>query len=82
MKHEDHPLTPKQIEGFVRIVGLTRDREFNCEECLQHVSEFVESQLADRPLDDALERVEHHLSVCPECREEYAALMSILQNSQ
>ncbi len=82
MKPEVHPLTPEQIEGFVRLASLTRDRDFNCEECLQHVGAFAESQLAGRPLDETLERVQDRLSVCPECREEYAALIRILQNSQ
>ncbi|MCI0533670.1 MAG: hypothetical protein L0Z50_00430 [Verrucomicrobiales bacterium] len=72
------PLTPKQIEAFVRMVGLTRDREFDCGECLRHVGEFAEQQLAGLPLSEALTCVEHHLSVCAECREEYQALIKIL----
>lgn len=80
MNPKDNPLTPEQIEGFLRLVSATRDREFTCEECLRHVSEFADSQLAGRPLNDALECVKHHLSVCSECREEYAALRNILQN--
>lgn len=79
MKPGDQPLTPQQIEGFVRLVGLTRDHEFDCGECLQHVGEFAERQFAGRPLDEALTCVEHHLSVCPECREEYLALKEILE---
>jgi hypothetical protein len=79
MKPEDQCLTGAQIEGFVKLLGLTRAREFDCGECLEHVGEFAEAQLAGRPLDDALTHVEHHLSVCPECREEWLALMKILE---
>lgn len=82
MKPADQPLTAQQIEGFVRLVSLTRDREFVCGESLQHVGEFAERQLAGLPLDDALACVEHHLSACPECREEYLALMKILEASR
>jgi uncharacterized protein with PIN domain len=76
------PLTPQQIESIVRMVNQTRDREFNCSECLQHVSEFAERQLAGLPLDDILARVQHHFTLCPECHEEFLALEKILRESQ
>jgi len=76
------PLTPKQIKGIVRRVAETRERELNCSECLNLFGEFAERQLARLPLDEALERVEHHLSLCPECREELLALEKILRESQ
>ena len=62
------------------MLGLTRDREFNCSECLQHVGEFAERQLKDKPVDEVVARVEQHLALCPECREEYEALMKILKS--
>ena len=76
------PLTPKQIKGIVRMVAQTRERELNCSECQNLVGEFAERQLAGLALDEALERVEHHLSLCPECREELLALEKILRESQ
>jgi len=79
MKPEDQRLTREQIGSIVRMLGLTADREFNCSECLQHVSEYAESQLANRPADEVITRVEQHLALCPECREEYEALLKILQ---
>ncbi len=71
-------LTSKQIQEILRLVNHTREQEFNCSECLQHLSELVERQMAGQPLDDALDRAEHHLVICPECREEHEALMKIL----
>lgn len=71
-------LTLKQVEEILRQVNHTREHEFNCSECLQHVSELVERQMAGQALDDVLSRAEHHLAICPECREEYEALMKIL----
>lgn len=68
------PLTFEQIKGFVRMVEQTHDREFNCSECQRRFGEFAERQLSGLPLDEALARVEHHLTLCPECREEFLAL--------
>jgi uncharacterized protein with PIN domain len=79
MKPEEKKLTEAQVGSIVKMLGLTRDREFNCSECLQHVSEFAECQIANQPLDEVLASVEQHLALCPECREEFEALMKILK---
>jgi hypothetical protein len=79
MKPEEQRLTREQVGGIVKMLGLTRDREFNCSECLQHVGEFAECQLLKKPLDEVIASVEHHLALCPECREEFEALMKILK---
>jgi uncharacterized protein with PIN domain len=79
MKSEDQRLTREQVGSIVKMLGLTTDREFNCGECLQHVSEFAESQLAHQPVGEVIAGVEQHLALCPECREEYEALMKILK---
>ena len=73
-------LTPEQIDGLVNLIGITRESELNCEECLDRVAEFAEIELADRPVPEALKSVEHHLSLCIECREEYQTLLKALAN--
>jgi hypothetical protein len=72
------PLSKNEIDGLMRIVGLTRDSEINCEDCLAVVAEFAEHQLAGRPISEGLKAIEHHLSICEECREEYEALLQTL----
>ena len=73
-------LTPQQIKGLVRVIGQTREHEFNCAECQRHIGEFAERQIAGLPLG-ALAGVEQHLTVCSECREEFLALEKILRAS-
>jgi hypothetical protein len=67
-----------EIENLMRLVGLTKDSEINCEDCLSVVSEFAERQLAGKSISAGLKAVEHHLSICEECREEYEALRQTL----
>ena len=81
MRPEVQRLTREQVGGIVKMLSLTTDREFNCGECLQHVSEFAECQLADKPVGEVIASVEQHLAMCPECREEYLALLRILKAS-
>ena len=72
-------LSDKQIKCLAHLIGLTREQEMNCSECLDHVAEFAENELTGKPIPDALEAVSHHLSLCTECREEYEALFSALR---
>lgn len=71
-------LSKKQIDGLMRLVGLTKNDEINCEQCLNVVAEFAEQQLSGKSISEGLQAVEHHLSICDECREEYEALLKTL----
>jgi uncharacterized protein with PIN domain len=79
MKQTDKRLTKAEVGGIVKMLGLTCEHEFNCSECLQNISEFAECQLVNKPVDEIIAKVEQHLALCPECREEYEALMKILK---
>ena len=71
-------LSSNQIKELVNLIGLTRENEPNCQDCLNHVAEYAESELSGKPLTEALKCVEVHLSICVECREEYSALHAAL----
>ena len=75
-------LSDDQIRALVRALGLTREHEIDCSECLDMVAEFAERELAGRPIPDALETVRHHLTRCGECLEEYEALLKALKRMQ
>lgn len=73
-------LSEKEIKGLMRLIGLTKDEEINCEQCLSLVAEFAEQNLAGRSVPEALKAVEQHLSICAECKEEYEYLQLALKN--
>lgn len=72
------PMSKRELQELMRLVGLTQDVEINCEQCLALVAEFAEQELAGKTLHESLKAVEHHLSICAECREEYEALRRAL----
>ena len=74
------PLSKKELDGLLRLIGLTRDNEISCQQCLALVSEFAEQSLAGKSISDGLKAVEHHLTICVECREEYEALQRALKD--
>lgn len=73
-------LSKQEIDELVRLIGLTKDDEINCEQCLFLVAEFAEQELAGKSIPEGLRAVAHHLATCAECREEYEALQRALQN--
>jgi uncharacterized protein with PIN domain len=75
-------LNDDQILTLVRALGITREHEINCNECLDMVGEFAERELAGRQIPEALDVVRHHLALCGECREEYGFLLTALQRMQ
>jgi len=72
-------LDKKQINGLMQLIGLTRDSEINCDQCLDLIAEFAERELAGKSVPEGLEKVEHHLSICSECCEEYRLLIHALK---
>ena len=72
-------LSKKEIDGLIRLIGLTKDEEINCEQCLYLVAEFAEQELKGKSIPDVLKAVEHHLSICAECQEEYKLLQGALR---
>jgi uncharacterized protein with PIN domain len=76
------PLSKKQIDELMRLIGLTEHNEINCEQCLSLVAEFAEQILAGKSIPEGVKAVEHHLSVCAECREEYDALREAMRGME
>lgn len=74
--------TSDQINGLMGLIGITRERELNCNECLHHVAEFAECELTGKQVPEALEAVRHHLTVCSECKEEYDQLLKVLRSME
>ena len=72
-------LSKEEIAELMRLIGLTRDKEIDCERCLALVAEFAERELAGQPVSAGREAVAHHLSICAECCEEYEALLEALK---
>ena len=73
-------LSKKEISGLLRLIGLTKDEEINCDQCHSSVAEFAEQELAGKSIPAGLATVRRHLSICAECREEYEALQRALED--
>jgi Zn finger protein HypA/HybF involved in hydrogenase expression len=72
-------LIRQKMAGLTKMIAATRDHEINCTECGLFIAEFAEKQMAGLPLEGAMAKVEQHLQICPECREELEVLENVLK---
>jgi Zn finger protein HypA/HybF involved in hydrogenase expression len=73
-------LQREQLETLAKLIVQTREHELNCDQCLTHMAELAEAALAGQDRSQLLQEVEHHLSICPECNEEFHVLRSMLED--
>jgi len=67
--------TRSQLQTLLRMIEATRQHEIDCDEFLHRAAPLLESIAAEQGLPDTLLPVAQHLTVCPECREEFDALL-------
>lgn len=72
--------TVDQLNRLLRQLSVTREHELNCSECLGKMPEFAERELSGKEVPEVLQAVQHHLTLCGECSEEYEALLRALQS--
>jgi hypothetical protein len=71
-------LTLKEVRGLLEEALSTRDVEIGCDDCLMQVASYCETELAGKEIPEALRLVREHLEICPDCHEEYQALLSAM----
>ncbi|NUM43154.1 MAG: hypothetical protein HUU38_00495 [Anaerolineales bacterium] len=57
----------------------TREVELTCDEVFALLDEYADRAQRGENVAQLMPLVEHHLMMCPECREEYEALVRVLQ---
>jgi hypothetical protein len=70
-----------QIALLARVISETKDNELDCDEFVVHLAEWSERVRGGQSIQDASEAVLHHLSICPECDEEFKLLTEVLKES-
>lgn len=75
-------LTRDVLRMLVAKVLATRPDEMSCGDCDARLDRFAEMTLRGRDASEALPLVEEHLRECPDCREEFEALMGVLRAAE
>jgi hypothetical protein len=63
------------LTKLLQIIGYTQDTEISCDEVEQILDQFTELVQRGEDIREVMPLVKHHIDMCPECREEYEALL-------
>jgi len=66
-----------------KMVGMilhTAEVELTCDEVFELIDQFTEMAQRGENVAELMPLVQHHLMMCPDCREEYEALKRVLEH--
>jgi hypothetical protein len=67
-----------QLRALARGLVTTRPNEIDCGECFERLDRFAEMIEAGSSPSRAMPLVQDHLERCPDCKQEFLALMETL----
>lgn len=75
-------LDDEVVLKFVNVLEQVRRDELSCTEIHAHLDEFVEEQVSKHDADRIMPLIREHLDLCPDCCEEYEALLEVLKHTK
>ena len=67
--------TDKKLAELARMVAATGNNEIDCAEFLERVAPYLHALTENAEMDAYLRDVTRHLRICPECHEQFIALL-------
>ncbi|MBN1123217.1 MAG: hypothetical protein JXJ17_19250 [Anaerolineae bacterium] len=68
-----------KITDVVKTIFNTKTDDITCDECFEHIDEYVDMIHAGQDPSEVLPQVKSHLEQCRCCEMEFRALISILE---
>ena len=72
-------LDSSRLNRIITGIATTSEDEIDCDECFRQLDRFAELYLAGKDAAQAIPLVQQHLDRCPDCREEFEALLRALE---
>ncbi len=76
------PLPPRVLRKVAQQIEMTHEVDYSCDDVLRLLDQFAEAVLRGEDAAQLMPLVQRHLEMCPDCREEFEALMRILRASR
>lgn len=67
-----------ELRDLARFVLLTKPDEIGCDDWLAYAPNYAELIAAGQTVPEPLQKAAEHLDICPECAEEFSALLAAL----
>jgi hypothetical protein len=80
-RHDHHDLSDEVVQGFLRVLEKVRLETMPCSEVFAELDEYVEKEVRGEGAARLMPLLREHLDLCPDCCEEYEALLRVLEES-
>jgi hypothetical protein len=75
-------LSDEMVMGLLRVLERVDREDITCDELYLKLDEYVEREVGQRDAAIIMPLMREHLEVCPDCCEEYEALLHVLEAAQ
>jgi DNA replication protein DnaD len=75
-------LQDEVVLKFLKILEDVREEEMSCSEMYDKLDEFVEREVETHDAEKIMPLIQEHLDMCPECCDEYEALLDVLEHTE
>jgi len=74
-------LSSDAVLGFLHVLEEVRAEELTCDEIFSKLDEYVECEVDKKDAAHLMPLIREHLDLCPECCEEYEALLNVVKEA-
>ena len=71
----------KLLQNLMQMLQMTHTEELSCDEVFVLLDQYAEKASRGENVAELMPLIQHHLELCPDCHEEYDALMRVLKAS-
>ena len=75
-------LSNETVLGFLKVLEDVDKEEITCNELYAKLDEYVEREIGQKDAAKIMPLMREHLNICPECCEEYEALLHVIEVSE
>jgi hypothetical protein len=75
-------LSNEAVLGFLNVLEHVRADELSCKEIYKKLDEYVELEIKKEDAAHIMPLIREHLDLCPECCDEYEALLEVTAKSK
>jgi hypothetical protein len=75
-------LSAETVLGFLRVLENVDTEEITCDELYAKLDEYVEREVDQKDAAKIMPLMREHLDVCPECCDEYEALLHVIKETE
>lgn len=75
-------LSNEAVLGFLRVLETVDTEEISCDELYEKLDQYVEREVDKKDAARLMPLMREHLDICPDCCEEYEALLHVIEKTE